>query len=87
MCFHRPVIVEVFEILVDVKGPCLCLLNLLLNYSSHCLQNSFYGNHKPAVLDEDIAKKRFLSPIKRIPRIMILKTNDKSMYFCSYYRH
>ena len=39
------------------------------------------------VLDEIIAKKRFLSPIKRIPRIMILKTTDKSMYFCSYYRH
>ena len=34
MCFHRPVIVEVFEILVDVKGPYLCLLNLLLNYST-----------------------------------------------------
>ena len=39
------------------------------------------------VLDEIIAKKRFLSPIKRIPRIVILKTNDKSMYFCSYYRN
>ena len=34
MCFHRPVIVEVFEILVAVKGPYLCLLNCLLNYST-----------------------------------------------------
>ena len=32
--------------------------------------------HDVVVLDEIIAKKRFLSPIKRIPRIMILKTNE-----------
>ena len=34
MCFHRPVIVEVFESLVAVKVPYLCLLNLLLYYST-----------------------------------------------------
>ena len=79
MCFHRPAIVEVFESLVAVKVRYLCLLNLLLNYSTVTAYRTVF---KPT-----INLQCFLSPIKRIPRIMILKTNDKSMYFCSYYRH
>ena len=34
MCFHRPVIVEVFGSLVAVKVHYLCVLNILLNYST-----------------------------------------------------